>query len=131
MTSDFEGIGATSWADPGMAGSVNEFRIWKGTLSSSDVADNFAIGPDSLAGGEGLSISSITRDNDTGAVTLMFKSIAGHTYRIDSAPTLAPADSPLWLDVDDSFRATGDVSAFTDTAASGAKLFYRIQDITN
>jgi hypothetical protein len=131
VTSDFEGIGATSWGDPGMAGSVNEFRIWKGTLSSSDVADNFAIGPDSLAGGEGLSISSITRDNDTGAVTLMFKSIAGHTYRIDSAPTLAPADSPLWLDVDDSFRATGDVSTFTDTAASGAKLFYRIQDITN
>ena len=131
VTSDFEGIGATSWNDPGMAGSVNEFRIWKGTLSGSDVADNFAIGPDSLVGGEGLSISSITRDNDTGAVTLMFKSIAGHTYRIDSAPTLAPADSPLWLDVDDNFRATGDLSTFTDTAASGAKLFYRIQDITN
>jgi len=131
VTSNFEGIGATSWGDPGMTGSVNEFRIWKGTLSSTDVADNFATGPDSLLGGEGLSITSITRDNGSGAVTLIFKSIAGHTYQIDRSPILVPADSPQWLDVDDNFRATGNVSTFTDTTASGTKLFYRIQDITN
>ena len=119
VTSDFEGIGATSWGDPGMTGSVNEFRIWKGTLSSTDVADNFATGPDSLLGGEGLSITSITRDNGSGAVTLIFKSIPGHTYQIDSSPTLVPAISPQWLDVDDSFFATGNLSMFIDTAASG------------
>ena len=131
VTSDFEGIGATSWGDPGMTGSVNEFRIWKGTLSSTDVADNFATGPDSLLGGEGLSITSITRDNGSGAVTLIFKSIPGHTYQIDSSPTLVPAISPQWLDVDDSFFATGNLSMFIDTTASGATLFYRIKDVTN
>ena len=131
VTSDFEGIGATSWGDPGMTGSVNEFRIWKGTLSSTDVADNFATGPDSLLGGEGLSITSITRDNGSGAVTLVFKSIPGHTYQIDSSPTLVPAISPQWLDVDDSFFATGNLSMFIDTTASGATLFYRIKDVTN
>jgi hypothetical protein len=127
----WERVGASAWGDAAMAGSVNEFRIYKGTLTSTDVANSFAGGPDSLAGGEGLSITSITRDNATGAVTLVFKSIPGHTYRIDSSPTLVPADSPQWIDVDDSFFATEKVSTFIDNAATGTKLFYRIQDVTN
>ena len=127
----WERVGASAWGDAAMAGSVNEFRIYKGTLTNTDVADSFASGPDSLAGDEGLSITSITRDNATGAVTLVFKSIPGHTYRIDSSPTLVPADSPQWIDVDDSFFATEKVSTFIDNAATGTKLFYRIQDVTN
>jgi len=127
----WERVGASAWGDAAMAGSVNEFRIYRGTLSSTDVADSFARGPDSLAGDEGLSITSITRDNATGAVTLVFKSIPGHTYRIDSSPTLVPADSPQWIDVDDSFFAAEKISTFIDNAAIGTKLFYRIQDVTN
>jgi len=131
VTSNFESIGATSWNDPGMTGSVNEFRIWEGTLSSTDVADNFAAGPDSLTEEEGLIITAITRDSESGAVTLTFKSLPGHTYRIDSAPTLVHADSPQWLDVDDNFLATENASTFTDASATGPTLFYRIEDITN
>jgi hypothetical protein len=131
LTATWERVGASAWGDAAMLGSVNEFRIWKGTHSSIDVANNFALGPDSLFGGDGLEITSISRNTNTGAVTLIFNSIPGHTYRIDSSPTLVPADSPLWIDVDDSFLATENVSTFTDTAATGTKLFYRIQDVTN
>ncbi len=43
-----ESIGATAWGDPGHNGTVNEFRIWSGELTSGEVAANFALGPNSL-----------------------------------------------------------------------------------
>ena len=101
-----------------------------GRLFSGRAAE-FALPVAHGIGGEGLSITSITRDNGSGAVTLIFNSIPGHTYQIDSSPTLVPAISPQWLDVDDSFFATGNLSTFIDTTASGATLFYRIKDVTN
>ncbi|MEJ6579543.1 MAG: hypothetical protein QNL33_13910 [Akkermansiaceae bacterium] len=128
----YERVGASAWAgDAAMTGKVNEFRIWNGTLSAQNVAENYALGPDSLLGDSALRISAIKRNRSTGAVTLTFDSISGHTYRIDSSPTLVPADSPQWQDVEESFLATGDVSSFTDNTATGTKLFYRIEDITN
>jgi hypothetical protein len=45
---NFEAIGATSWNDPGMNGSVNEFRIWEGELSGAGVAASILAGPDVL-----------------------------------------------------------------------------------
>lgn len=48
VTTDFEGIGATSWGDPGMTGTVDEFRIWSGELNAGEVATNMAAGPDSI-----------------------------------------------------------------------------------
>ncbi|MDB4360086.1 PEP-CTERM sorting domain-containing protein [Akkermansiaceae bacterium] len=45
INTTFEAIGATSWGDPGMNGSVDEFRIWSGELSATEVATNFASGP--------------------------------------------------------------------------------------
>lgn len=48
VTTAFEGVGATSWGDPGMNGNVNEFRIWSGELSAAEVGANFAAGPDNL-----------------------------------------------------------------------------------
>ncbi|MDA7881182.1 PEP-CTERM sorting domain-containing protein [Akkermansiaceae bacterium] len=44
----FEGIGATNWGDPGMNGSVNEFRIWSGELTGQEVALSNNLGPDSV-----------------------------------------------------------------------------------
>ncbi|YCM45009.1 LamG-like jellyroll fold domain-containing protein [Verrucomicrobiaceae bacterium 227] len=126
----YEKIGASDWNDVGMTGKVNEFRIWKGTLNAQNVADNFASGPDSLIGDEPFRINNITRNTANGAVTLTFKSIAGHSYRIDRATDLLTADSPLWVDVEEEFIANGDTSNFTDNTANGPSLFYRIVDIT-
>ena len=46
--SETESIGATAWGDPGHNGSVNEFRIWTGELTGAEVAQNLALGPNSL-----------------------------------------------------------------------------------
>ena len=48
ISTNFEAIGATSWGDPGMNGSVDEFRIWSGELSAAEVATNLASGPGSI-----------------------------------------------------------------------------------
>ena len=48
INTTFEAIGATSWGDPGMNGSVDEFRIWSGELSAAEVGTNFASGPNNL-----------------------------------------------------------------------------------
>ena len=48
VTTAFEGVGATSWGDPGMNGNVNEFRIWSGELTGAEVGSNFAGGPNTL-----------------------------------------------------------------------------------
>ncbi|MDA7611875.1 LamG domain-containing protein, partial [bacterium] len=48
VSTDFEAIGATSWGDPGMTGSVNEFRIYEGELTSLEVAASTEAGPEEL-----------------------------------------------------------------------------------
>ncbi|MFN0126857.1 MAG: LamG-like jellyroll fold domain-containing protein [Verrucomicrobiales bacterium] len=46
VVSSTESIGATAWGDPGHNGTVNEFRIWSGTLTGEEVTRNLAFGPD-------------------------------------------------------------------------------------
>jgi hypothetical protein len=41
-------IGADLWPDPGMQGSVDEFRIYNGALTSQGIAISSAAGPDSV-----------------------------------------------------------------------------------
>ena len=48
VTSATESIGATAWNDPGHFGEVNEFRIYHGELTGAEVAQNLALGPNSL-----------------------------------------------------------------------------------
>ena len=38
-------IGKSSVSDPGLIGSVNEFRIWGGALSAADIATRYSQGP--------------------------------------------------------------------------------------
>ncbi len=48
VTSSTESIGATAWNDPGHNGTVNEFRIWSGELTNTEVQQNLLLGPNSL-----------------------------------------------------------------------------------
>ncbi|MDB4719920.1 LamG domain-containing protein [Akkermansiaceae bacterium] len=131
IVTNTESIGSTAWGDPGHFGSVNEFRIWEGTLTEDDVTVNLAAGPDFLPGEKEFAITSITRNPSNNSVIITFNSIVGRRYRIDRSPELLSADSPLWLDIDDEFVATSGLSTFTDPTALGKRLFYRIKDITN
>lgn len=125
ITTSTESIGSTAWNDPGHQGSVNEFRIYNGTLKAGAVATNFAAGPDAL-GGSGLQIVSITHDRPNGKATITFNSIPGRTYRIDRSPNLLEADSDQWIDLDDQFVADSPLSVFTDNSATEDRYFYRV-----
>ena len=59
ITTNFEAIGATSWGDPGMNGTVDEFRIWSGELTAAEVANNLALGPDTIPEPAGLALLSL------------------------------------------------------------------------
>ncbi|MGC6467863.1 MAG: LamG-like jellyroll fold domain-containing protein [Akkermansiaceae bacterium] len=130
ITTDTESIGSTAWNDPGHLGSVNEFRVWEGLLTESEVSQNFALGPDAIGGQADLAISAISRNNNTGAVTLIFNAISGRRYRILRSEDLATAPL-LWTSVEDEFIAPASPASFTDNTASGNRLFYRVEDITN
>jgi alpha-L-arabinofuranosidase len=41
-------IGADNWPDPGMRGSISEFRIYNGALQAAEIAATQALGPDQL-----------------------------------------------------------------------------------
>ncbi|MBU6411551.1 MAG: Ig-like domain-containing protein, partial [Verrucomicrobia bacterium] len=41
-------IGADDWPDPGMQGSIDEFRIWNGVLHPSEIAKDYQLGPNVL-----------------------------------------------------------------------------------
>ena len=43
-----EQLGNSAWPDPSHKGTINEFRIWSGTLNATEVAQHLAAGPDSL-----------------------------------------------------------------------------------
>jgi len=64
VTTTFEAIGATSWGDPGMQGTVNEFRIWSGELTAGEVTSSSSAGPDNLPG-NGPLISSFVSSHAT------------------------------------------------------------------
>ena len=48
LPNSWERLGASNWGDAGMNGSINEFRIWNGELTGSEVASSLALGPDSV-----------------------------------------------------------------------------------
>ena len=41
-------IGADNWPDPGLLGSVDEFRVWNGVLHPDEIAADYAAGPNAL-----------------------------------------------------------------------------------
>jgi hypothetical protein len=57
-------IGADNWPDPGMQGSVDEFRIYNGVLSPDQIAANQILGPNQLPSPPGVSLTgSISAGN--------------------------------------------------------------------
>ena len=44
-------LGRSQWGDPMLAGTLDEFRIWNGTLLPSEIATHYAAGPNALTPG--------------------------------------------------------------------------------
>ena len=77
-------VGADLWPDPGMQGSISEFRIYDGVMSPNDVAATQVLGPTQvLTGTVNLSISRTAGGN-----LLISWPLAGGSYALQSNTSL-------------------------------------------
>ncbi len=78
-------VGADNWPDPGMQGSVDEFRIYNGALQPGEIAATQALGPSQL-----LSTSSpaISGSIASGSLTLAWP-LASAGFTLESSTNLA------------------------------------------
>ncbi len=84
-------VGADLWPDPGMQGSVSEFRIYNGVLSPNDVASTQALGPSQLLV-SGVNLSAMA----SGGNLVISWPVAGGSYSLQSNSSLA---SGTWTTV--------------------------------
>ena len=78
-------IGADNWPDPGMQGSIDEFRIYNGALTANEIAATQVLGPNQL-----LSASSpaLSASASSGGLTLSWP-VASAGYTVLTTTNLA------------------------------------------
>lgn len=103
-------------ADPYLIGSVDEFRIYKGALTASQVSSDFAAGPNIIP----TPAPSLSIQAGAGKVTISWPS-AGRYVLATSASVTGP-----WNFASLSTTNQNGVNMATDTISGGAK-FYRLQ----
>ncbi|MGA9450928.1 MAG: alpha-L-arabinofuranosidase C-terminal domain-containing protein [Verrucomicrobiia bacterium] len=81
-------IGADNWPDPGMQGTIDEFRIYNGALTANEIAATQVLGPSQL-----LSTASpaITASASGGSLTLSWP-VASAGYTLLTTTNLAAGD---------------------------------------
>ncbi len=80
-------IGADNWPDPGMKGSVDEFRIYNGVLTPDQVAQTQALGPNQLLSG-GLSVGASL---SSGNLTISWPVSGSTGFSLYSSAKLGPS----------------------------------------
>jgi hypothetical protein len=112
-------VGADLWPDPGMQGSVSEFRIYNGVMSPNDVAAAQVLGPtQALAGSVSLSVVKVSGGN-----LLISWPVAGGSYALQSNTSLT---SGTWTTISTpAAQIVGSQWQVTVPSTGGAK-FYRL-----
>ena len=125
IVTNTESIGSTAWGDPGHSGSVNEFRIWRGTLTGEEVANNLALGPDDIGDSGIFQIISAVYDPEMGTVDITWNSSNGRTYAMEVSDNLSS-----WSEIDDGIASEGETTTFRDTPpAATRQRYYRVSDL--
>ncbi len=111
-------IGADLWPDPGMQGSVSEFRIYNGVLSPKDVTATQVLGPtEALADSVPLKAAV-----STGSVVLSWP-VAGGSYALQSTTSLA---SGTWTTITEPVAQIVGSQWQVTVSNSGGNKFYRL-----
>jgi hypothetical protein len=118
-------IGSDLWPDPGMQGSVSEFRIYNGVLTPDQVAADFLAGPNQLPT-PGVSLTASTVALTAGSLTISWP-VSGTTgYSLYSSPTIGP--SAVWTLVSTTPTQVGQNYQVTVSASGGASQFYVLKN---
>ena len=111
-------IGADDWPDPGMQGSVDEFRIYNGVLDPDDVQKTQALGPNQLATfGVTLTVS-VAKGNVTVSWPVNVPGATLQSKTSLSSGTWQPVTSPTPVAVGGTWQVT--------VPASGAAMYFRL-----
>jgi hypothetical protein len=111
-------VGGDLWPDPGMQGSVSEFRIYNGVLSPNDVAATQVLGPTEIL----ASTVPLKAVASTGNVVLSWP-VAGGSYSLQYTTSLT---SGTWTTISEPVaQITGSEWQVTVPNSGGIK-FYRL-----
>jgi hypothetical protein len=102
---------AAATADPDNDGQNNQMEFLAGTLPKN-AASVFTVRIQSVSG------------QPTHKAVVFGPVVAGRTYRVLASTNLA---APSWTDISGPLTGTSGNVTFTDTAATGARKFYRVQ----
>jgi hypothetical protein len=86
-------IGSDLWPDPGMQGSVSEFRIYDGVLTPDLVAADYLLGPNQLTA-SGVSVSASL---SAGSLVISWPVSGSSALSLYSSPTIGPG--AVWTPV--------------------------------
>jgi hypothetical protein len=119
-------IGADVWPDPGMQGSVDEFRIYNGVLTPDQIAADYVLGPNTLPGGSpsGVSLApSISAGN-----LLISWPVSGSTgFSLYSSPTIGT--NAVWTLVTTTPTVVGGNNQISVPTSGGAtSQFYELKN---
>jgi hypothetical protein len=113
-------IGADLWPDPGMQGSVSEFRIYNGVLSPIQAAATDALGPNQLLNGA----SPILGATFSGGNLTLSWPLVSAGFSLYSSPTLNPR--AVWTLVSGKQTVVGQTVQVTVSAHAGAANYYKL-----
>lgn len=111
-------LGRSQYNDPYFKGSYNEFRLYDGAMTASQVAASFAAGPDAALGRPSLRIVS----GGAGALTLRWPA-AAVGYKLESSALIGPGAN--WAPVVGAATPNGADLTFSVNSASAAR-YYRL-----
>jgi len=109
-------VGADLWPDPGMQGSVSEFRIYDGVMSPGDVASTQAMGPTQV-----LSNNVHLNATISGGIVTLSWPVSGGSFALESAPSLT---ANTWTTISTpAAQIVGSQWQVSVPASGGAKFF--------
>ena len=110
-------IGADLWPDPGMQGSVSEFRIYNGALMPDEVAASQILGPNVLL----TNAPTLNASPSAGKVVISWP-LAGAGFTLYSSSSLGP--NAVWTPVIPAPAVAGQNYQATISPNGGATQFY-------
>jgi hypothetical protein len=115
----FAGIGHSPFADPGINGSVDEFRIYQGRLSPQEIQGSDALGPDQTLSTAPVSLKAA---ESAGSTTLSWP-LANAGFWVQASPSLT---SPNWVTVTNVPTLVGGTSWQVVVPPAGSAQFFRL-----
>jgi Concanavalin A-like lectin/glucanases superfamily len=116
----FATIGFSPYGDPGIDGSVDEFRIYKGLLSPEEIAASDILGPNQLLTTSNVIISA----TQSGGNSVISWPLAAAGFSLQMSSNLL---SGSWITLTNTPVLTGNTNWQITVPASGSQQFYRLR----